>query len=85
MPHVLANLAFARACLRKRPFASAEEALLLNPEDFRVYRCQFCGKWHRTSKPHLKQRLITQKKHKRAKMRVKALRKRSMLKDFGTD
>ena len=82
MPHVLENLAYARHCLRKRPFESKEAALAERSEDFDTYRCRYCGKWHRTSKPHLKQRLIAQKKRERAKVRVKALRKRAIIKQF---
>lgn len=82
MPHVLENLAYARACLRKRPFESKEAALAERSEDFDTYRCRYCGKWHRTSKPHLKQRLIAQKKRERAKVRIKALRKRAIIKQF---
>jgi hypothetical protein len=82
MPHVLASLAYARHCFRKRPFESKEAALTERSEDFDTYRCRYCGKWHRTSKPHLKQRLIAQKKRERTKVRVKALRKRAIIKEF---
>ena len=63
----------------KLPFESKEAAESLNPEDFRVYFCQCCKKWHRTSKPHLKQRLLEQKLRGKAKARIKALRKRSLM------
>jgi len=82
MPHVSENLAYGRACLRKRPFDSKEAASAERSEDFRVYRCQYCNKWHRSSRPHLKQRLLAQKHRRRTEVRVKALRKRAILKQF---
>ena len=45
MPHVSANLAFLKGCMRKRPFESKEAAESLDPEDFRAYFCQCCKKW----------------------------------------
>ena len=82
MPHVLANLAYARACLRKRPFESKEAAELLNPDDFGVYLCRFCKKWHRTSKPHLKERLIAKKKRDKQFRKAKALKRREFFKHY---
>jgi hypothetical protein len=82
MPHVLENLAYAKACLRKRPFESKQAASAERSEDFTVYQCRYCKKWHRSSRPHLKQRLLEQKKRKRTEIRVKALRKRAILKQF---
>ena len=81
MPHVLANFAYARACLRKRPFES-EGAALAASEDYNAYVCRFCGKWHRTSKPHLKKRLQLAKRSDKAYRKAKALRKRNILKQF---
>jgi hypothetical protein len=82
MPHVLANLAYARGCLRKRPFDSVEEALSLNPHDFQAYLCRFCHKWHRTSKQHLKEKLLQRKKRDKAYRKAKALRKRALIRQF---
>jgi len=82
MPHVSANLSFLKGCMRKLPFESKEAAESLNPEDFRVYFCRCCDKWHRTSKPHLKQRLLERKLRGKAKARIKALRKRSLMRQY---
>ena len=82
MPHVLANLAYARACFRKRPFVSEEAALAERSEDFNAYRCRFCGKWHRTSKQHLKEKLLQRKKRDKAYRKAKALRKRALIRHF---
>jgi len=81
MPHVLENLAYGRACLRKRPFDSKEAALALS-EEFDAYRCRYCGKWHRTSKRPLKTRLREKKQQDKAYRKAKALRKRAILKQF---
>lgn len=82
MPHVSENLAYARACLRKRPFESKEAASSERSEDFTVYQCRYCKKWHRSSRPHLKKQLLERKKRERAAIRVKALRKRAIFKQF---
>lgn len=82
MPHVLANLAYARACLRKRPFDSKEAAESIRPEDFNVYLCHFCNKWHRASKPHLKQRLIAEKQRDKQYRKAKALKRREFFKHY---
>ncbi len=82
MPHVSDNLAFLKGCMRKRPFESKEAAESLDPEDFRAYFCQCCKKWHRTSLPHVKERLLARKLRGKAKARIKALRKRSLLKQY---
>jgi len=82
MPHVSDNLVYAKTCLVKRPFDSKEAAESLNPEDFRVYVCPYCKKWHRTSKPHLKQRLITRKKRAKQQIKAKALKRKLTFKRY---
>lgn len=82
MPHVSANLAFLKGCMRKRPFESKEAAESLAPEDFRVYFCQCCKKWHRSSLPHVKERLLARKLRGKAKARTKAQRKRSLMRNY---
>lgn len=82
MPHVSDNLAFLKGCMRKRPFESKEAAESLNREDFRAYFCRCCNKWHRTSKPHLKQRLLERKLRGKAKARAKALWRRSVMRQY---
>jgi hypothetical protein len=82
MPHVSDNFAYARGCLRKRPFNSEEEALSLNPDDFQAYLCRFCHKWHRTAKQHLKEELQRRKKRNKAYRKAKALRKRALIRQF---
>jgi hypothetical protein len=82
MPHVLDNLALLKGCMRKRPFESKEAAESLNPEDFRVYLCPFCNKWHRSSKPHLKQKLIARKKRDKQYRKAKALKRKEFFKQY---
>lgn len=82
MPHVLVNLAYAKGCLVKRPYESKKAASSDRPEDFDVYQCRFCNKWHRTSKRHLKYRRRTAKKKAKTKLRIKALRRREILKHY---
>lgn len=82
MPHVLVNLAFAKGCLRKRPFESKEAAESLNPEDFRVYLCPFCKKWHRASKPHVKQRLLLRAQRAKQIATERARRKRELIRNY---
>ena len=82
MPHVSENLAYAKACFVKRPFDSKEAAESLNPDDFGVYLCPYCNKWHRTSKPHLKQRLLAKKKRDKQYRKAKALKRREIFKNY---
>lgn len=82
MPHVLQNLKFAKGCLRKRPFETKEAAESINPEDFSVYRCPFCKKWHRTSKPHVKQRLDERKQRNKQWRKAKALKRKLFFKYY---
>lgn len=82
MPHVLANRAYAKHCLVKRPFETKEGASSDRPEDFDVYRCRYCKKWHRTSKRHLKYRIQLQEKQARTKRRIKALKRRDFIKSY---
>ena len=82
MPHVSDNLAFLKGCMRKRPFESKEAAESLRPEDFNVYRCRFCKKWHRTSKPHLKQKLIERKQSDKQYRKAKALKRKQFFKQY---
>lgn len=82
MPHVSVNRAYAKACFIKRPFDSKEAAESLNPDDFGVYLCRFCNKWHRTSKPHLKQRLIAERKRDKQYRKAKALKRREFYKHY---
>ena len=82
MPHVWDNLAYLKGCMRKLPFESKEAAESLNPEDFQVYFCRFCNKWHRTSKPHLKNKILNRKQRGKTKARIKALRKRSLMRQY---
>lgn len=82
MPHVLANRAYAKHCLVKRPFETKEAASSERPEDFDVYRCRFCKQWHRTSKRHLKYRIQLQEKQIRTRRRIKALKRRDTFKYY---
>jgi len=82
MPHVLENLAYARACLRKRPFESKESAMAERSEDFDAYHCRYCGKWHRTSKPHLKASIRQMKLRDKNFRKARALRKRALSKYY---
>jgi hypothetical protein len=82
MPHVSVNRVYAKGCLVKRPFNSKEAAESLNPEDFGVYLCRFCNKWHRTSKPHLKQRLVAEKDRDKQYRKAKALKRRLFFKNY---
>lgn len=82
MPHVSDNLAFLKGCMRKRPFESKEAAASLRPEDFNVYRCRFCKKWHRTSKPHLKQKLIERRQSDKQYRKAKALKRKQFFQQY---
>lgn len=82
MPHVSVNLEYAKGCLRKRPFESKEDAQSLRPKDFEVYHCRFCGKWHRTSKPHLKRQLAFVQTTLKQKRKAKALRRKQYFKYY---
>ena len=52
MPHVRKNYLLLKTCLRKRGFATAEEAWTTRHH---VYQCPACGKWHRTSRKEFKE------------------------------
>lgn len=82
MPHVSANRAYAKHCLVKRPFETKEAASSERPEDFDVYRCRLCNKWHRTSKQHLKHQIRLQEKKARTRRRIKALKRRESFKHY---
>lgn len=82
MAHVSANYAYAKACLRKRPFDSQEDAEKKRSQDFAVYQCQFCGKWHRTSRPHLKRALSLRRQRDKTLRRIEGLKRREYFKSL---
>ena len=83
MPHVSANLWLLRSCLRKRPFPTEEAARSAeNSDNFEPYLCPACKKWHRRSKPHFKAATLRSKNIRRQKLRIAALRKRDMMKQY---
>jgi hypothetical protein len=68
MPHVRKNYLFLKTCLRKRAFATAEDALTTRHH---VYQCPACGKWHRTSRKEFKE-----EREKQAKTLKEGIKKR---------
>lgn len=76
MPHVRKNYLLLKTCLRKKGFATAEEAWTTRHH---VYQCPACGKWHRTSRKGFKEdREKKEEKFRESLKKRKKLKRRSV-------
>jgi hypothetical protein len=82
MPHVEINRTYLKVCMRKRPFATEEEASREKAELYEVYQCIFCRKWHRASRPEFKAERRSAKNKYKQRLNLAARRKKQLLKAY---